>query len=322
MGWLTPYSGVQSEAANTQEIRYWSNQSALVFKELPYERVMTPDGNLDMIKTLLRDGVVMVTNPKTPGVGTLREFANYCFGGLQKDPSRQEPNWKIEKKLSAASISYNPDLRLNNHTEQSLPNHGIPGLCLVFHYAQGSGANTLVDGFAVGEALRERDPEAFELLSTYSNPQERDLLKSRQDANQNHTNSLYLSSCKPIFQLDAKGRIVRVQYNEVFRVPSEIPFDKFKDWYSAYIKFAEMIHSPEFERNVPMSEGVITVVHNWRVLHGRAGSRDGSASMLQSEDRVLVGGTITRENLFSRARALLRQTKGVELFGPSLRSSL
>lgn len=44
-------------------------------------------------------------------------------------------------------------------------------------------------------------------------------------------------------------------------------------------------------------------MHNWRVLHGRAGG-------VASSDRMVVGGTITREAFYSQARRLTREKRG------------
>ena len=41
------------------------------------------------------------------------------------------------------------------------------------------------------------------------------------------------------------GNLVRVQFNEVFRTPSTVPFEKFEDWHRAYLLWNEMIHGPE-----------------------------------------------------------------------------
>ena len=51
-----------------------------------------------------------------------------------------------------------------------------------------------------------------------------------------------------------------------------------------------------------MHAGRFFLMNNWRVLHGRAGG-------LASSDRVLVGGTITREAIYSQARRLLRERR-------------
>ena len=318
--WVKPFTGVP-DAPAPSTINHWRGQTG--GGEIPamqWTDVMTPEGNLEMLKHLLAGhGAVRVVTKgmSEAGVTTLLRFSDFTCNGLQKDPSRAEANWLIVRKENAASVSYNPSTRLNNHSDQSLPNYGIPALLLVFHYAEGWGANTLVDSFAAAEDLRREDPEAFHLLSTYGNDQERDLLASRQDAKQGHTASLCLTSAAKIIQLDSAGGVKRIQYNEVFRTPLSVPFEHFKAWYAAYLKFGRMLESRDYEREMPMDTGDIMIVNNWRVLHGRAGSRDGVTDIGKiSPDRCLVGGTVTRENAFSRARALLKEVEDVQLFGP------
>ena len=58
-------------------------------------------------------------------------------------------------KDSAQSVSYAQTVRLNNHTDQSVPAHGIPGLLLVVNCVSGTGCSRLVDGYAVAEAPRD-----------------------------------------------------------------------------------------------------------------------------------------------------------------------
>jgi len=65
-----------------------------------------------------------------------------------------------------------------------------------------------------------------------------------------------------------------------------------------------------------MQAGDIIVVQNWRVMHGRDGARDGSKSNLQSPDRVITGGTVTRENIYCAARQLSQIVKGQRFYGP------
>ena len=72
--------------------------------------------------------------------------------------------------------------------------------------------------------------------------------------------------------------------------------------YAAFSKFVELVHSPEYERSVPMEKGHLLVMNNWRTLHGRAGGQ-------ASTDRHVVGGTILREAVYSRARALLDEVR-------------
>jgi trimethyllysine dioxygenase len=81
------------------------------------------------MQSLMRDGVVLVDEvPECSDASELLDFVYRVLGGMQKDPARDEPNWKITKKSGATSISYAHDKRLINHTDQSIPPHGVPGL--------------------------------------------------------------------------------------------------------------------------------------------------------------------------------------------------
>jgi len=305
--WLEPYSGYPGvKAPPVADMKLWTGSDGGDFPRFSMpELAARTDVQLDLMKALVRHGCVIVEDmPDTDDAEILKDFATTYVGALQKDPAREEANWKIAKKENAQSISYNADLRLNNHTDQSIPSHGAVGLLLAVHYIQGHGYNTLTDGIATGEALRQKNPEAFKLLTTYCLDAERDYIASRVDADQKHTDSLLISTKYPMLQTDDQGALWRVQYNEVFRTPSTIPFDAFPQWYAAYKEYADMLHSPEFQRTMEMKKGQLLLVQNWRVLHGRAG--------IQSPSRTLVGGTITRENFYSKACSALQRQHGVQ----------
>jgi alpha-ketoglutarate-dependent taurine dioxygenase len=308
--WLEPYSGYDKvPAPDPSSKKLWKNEGIDAngaqilsdpFPHVDYDSVCSSDHeNLDMLQTLMEHGVVIIDNvPAAQDGSMVRSFADKCLGGMQKDPSRSDANWVIQRKESAVSVSYAQSNRLNNHTDQSVPAHGIPALLLAVHYVAGTGVNTLVDGYAAAEALRERDPAAFHMLSNYGNCQERDFVRSRVDSVQEGTQGMLISTKKPIIQLDDNGNVVRVQFNEVFRTPSTVPFTEFQDWYRAYSMWNEMIHSPEFEVEVPINEGHILVVDNWRVLHGRSGKQI-------SPNRCIMGGTVVREAFHSKAIQLM-----------------
>ena len=309
--WLEPFTGFpDARAQRADEWRPFYGDAAADGGDawpprFEHADVMRDDAaHLALLRALLRDGAVLVEN--VPPEGDSRDAARELhaavgrlLGGLQKDPTRAEANWKIVKKADASSISYDPAKRLYQHTDSSIPPHGVPGLALSMHYVAGFGANTLTDGFAVARDLKARDARAFELLATYGYDGERDFAASRKDSTQSHAAGLVVRRKHPVFALDARGELSRVQYNEVFRTPLSLPFDVFREWYQAFSTFVGMLHSDEYQRTVEMTEGTILLMNNWRTLHGRAGGR-------ASPDRHLVGGTITRENVYSVAMQLSR----------------
>ena len=265
--WLRGYSGFSDAPAPDLSLKtLWKNQKLLdPFEHRDFNAVTTSDSaNLELLQAVMEHGVVIMDNvPQSGDSRVLLDFVNNCLGGMQKDPAREEPNRVIQKKANAMSVSYAQERRLNNHTDQSVPAHGIPALLLVVNYVEGTGSNTLVDGYAVAQAMRSRHPEAFNLLSTYGNCQERDFVKSRVDSSQTGTQSMLLATRQPIIQTDSKGDLVRIQFNEVFRTPSTVPFEKFEQWYEAYLLWNEMIHGPEFEVEVPISQGQMLILDNW-----------------------------------------------------------
>lgn len=309
--WLDPFTGYpDAPGQHPSQIDYFKNEDGVVFPSYDHDAVMTdPKLKLDVMRELMRVGAVLIDDVPENEVDstTLHAFVDDVLGGMQKDPCRDERNWKIVKKADASSISYDPEKRLNNHTDQSVPPWGgTPALVLIMHYQKGSGCNTLVDGFKVAEDIRAADPEAFEMLTSYGSNQTRDFVSSRKDTTQSLNASLCVHKREPIIQIDDAGTIVRVQYNEVFRTPLELPFDVFPKWYAAYTKWVTMLHDQKYEVEVDMHAGKMLIFHNWRTLHGRAGGK-------ASKDRTLIGGTVTREAFYSRATELLEETAGYDV---------
>ncbi len=313
--WLEPYTGFPEARATLPDERISWNEfqveedGCVKFKRYQHKDLMEDDSSvlLGMIRTLLSEGVVLIDgmpdeSNKEDAAGSLLEFVSHTLGGMQKDPTRSEPNWKIVHKPGSSSISYNPVKRLNQHTDSSIPPHGIPALVLGMHYVKGYGANTLTDGFEIANILKKENPEGYELLCKYGYDGERDFAASRVDSTQEIAKGLVINRRHPIFLNDQNGNLTRLQYNEVFRMPSTLPFDIFLKWYEAFSRFCELAHSAQYQQTVPMKEGTLLLMNNWRVLHGRAGGR-------ASPDRHVVGGTILRESVYSRAMQLSRHLK-------------
>ena len=96
-------------------------------------------------------------------------------------------------KLHTYSNSRRVQTGLNQHTDSSIPPHGLPALCLLMHYARGTGTNTFTDGFAVARQLQREDPEGYHLLTKYGYDAERDFVASRVDSPQVGHEHVYTS---------------------------------------------------------------------------------------------------------------------------------
>ena len=342
---LDPASDANLRCIQTMlKVRTWAclRASGTCVRLPPCAALPIPSASRKLCMLTLQVGCVAIDGCEDAGEIALRHLADNAFGGLQKDPTRDIANWKIVRKDGATSVSYDHLKRLNQHTDSSIPPHGVPALCLLMHYAQGSGTNTFTDGFAVAGQLKVEDPEGYHLLTKYGYDAERDFVASRVDSPQAYNRGLIVSTQQPLLQLDDTGALKRIQYNEVFRTPLTLPYDVFPKWYRAFSRFVELVHSEEFERKVrahappasptcspplccspaacarkgrvhsfsstsrpaqvPMTKGRFFLMNNWRVLHGRAGGT-------VSSDRMLVGGTITRESIYSQARRLLREKR-------------
>ena len=176
-------------------------------------------------------------------------------------------------------------LPLTNHTD--LVNwEQPPGFQFLhcFHNHASGGESTLVDGYAVADALRDRDPEAFDVLS-------RTAVIFRY-----HDEGRDLRAKAPIIAFDYDGNLEQIRFNfGIFAVQS-LAAEKQASLYAAYRTFAEMLQSDEFMIRFRLNSGELLVIDNWRVLHGRTGFDPSTGT------RHLQGCYVDRDELFSRWR--------------------
>jgi gamma-butyrobetaine dioxygenase len=127
------------------------------------------------------------------------------------------------------------------------------------------GDNTLVDAFAVAEALRESAPAKFEILTRQP------VLFTFGDAEARFEHEA------PVVALDVRGEVEAVRYSTRAAAPFDLPDDLVEPYYDAYRTFGRMLVSPEFQIVFKLLPGDLFIVDNRRVLHGRTGyTGDGS----------------------------------------------
>jgi len=135
----------------------------------------------------------------------------------------------------------------------------VPGVQLLHCLANETtgGLSTLVDGHAVGEALRLRDPEAFRVLSTTP-------IRFRyRDA------VTELTASAPPIELDVSGRIKTIYFSPRLDFVPLLPPEELSAYYRARRVFDHLLRTAEFELRFLLNGGDLVMFDNCRLLHGR-----------------------------------------------------
>lgn len=177
-------------------------------------------------------------------VGHLRETN---FGLTFEVVSKPDPN---NLAYTSVALPLHTDL-----TNQELP-PGYQFLHCLANEADGGGS-IFCDGAAVAEDLRNRDPEAFEVLSTVTVPF------------RFHDATTDIRSRKAVITLDSDGNVSEVCFNAHIADVVDLEPALIRPFYRAYRLFMEMTRSPEYGIALKLAGGEMVVFDNRRVLHGR-----------------------------------------------------
>ena len=253
------------------------------------EATQSDSGRLEML-TLLRDyGLVLVkggpVSPQTiedvaARVGCIHESL------MLKRVSNIVTNQKVK-------LITDTPMRIWPHTDQCY-RHSPPGItffqCLETA-ADGGGASTMADGFAIAEHLRQTDPEAFRLLSTVPQRFQRHLPNETAQYADSH-----------IISLDIDGDVTGIRYaHRVTAAPLSVSEELIEPMYRAIRKLVELMKSEEFVVSFVIEPGDTLAFDNHRVLHGRT-EYDASRGR-----RHLLRCEVDREEHHSNLRLLLRK---------------
>ncbi|SEN36710.1 TauD/TfdA family dioxygenase [Halomonas caseinilytica] len=241
-------------------------------------------GEREWLTALLRDGLVLLEDGPLADeevsrlaerIGPLRATN---FGARFDVRSKPNPN-------NAAYTA----IGLPLHTD--LPNwRQPPDIQLLYcleNDAEG-GESTFTDGFAAAEALRERSPEAFRLLS--ETPIDFRFQDDEHD----------IAWRAPIITLDHNGQLLEIRFNNWIRDSLRLPLEQADAWYRAYREFWDLVHDPRQRLEFSLLPGQMIAFDNRRVLHGR------NAFNPNSGRRHLQGTYLDLDLLESRLRVLAR----------------
>lgn len=286
-GWLRAHAydeqSREERRAHTAHSRLWdSNLQLPVFE---YQALMDdPEALLQWLLALRDTGLTHVRGaPTEPGslaliarrISFIRESN---FGVL----------FNVQSKADADSNAYTA---FNLPLHSDLPTRELqPGLqflhCLV-NDAVG-GESIFVDGFAIADALRREDPEAF--LTLCETPVE---FRNKD----RHSDYRCLA---PIIALDALGRVAEIRMANFLRGPFDTSVQQMPRLYHAYRRFIAMTREARFRVIRRLDPGQLWCFDNRRTLHAR------NAFDPSSGARHFQGCYIDRDELLSRILVLQR----------------
>lgn len=205
----------------------------------------------------------------------LQQFLIYGFIILQGVPSERgqvlkvgaqfgfarETNFgslfDVRSTLAASDLAYT-SVHLDPHTDNPYrsPVPGIQLLHCLINETTG-GLSTLVDGFAVAEALRREDPAAFRILS------ETPVRFRYQDP------STELTASAPPIELDVTGAVRTIHFSPRLDFVPLMPPERLSDYYRARRAFDHRLRGDEFQIEFLLQSGDLVMFDNCRLLHGR-----------------------------------------------------
>ncbi len=226
--------------------------------ELPRARWRSAPGESELfswLEAFLDRGFVIFEGvPTEPGavlkVATRFGFVRETnFGAL----------FNVRSTPEATDLAYT-SVALDPHTDNPYraPVPGIQLLHCLINETSG-GLSTLVDGFAVAQALRSEQPQAFEILS--NTPVRFKYI----DAGTELT-----ASAAPI-ELDVTGALKAIHFSPRLDFVPLFAAAQLDAYYRARRMFDYRLRAPQYEIRFLLKTGDLVMFDNCRLLHGRTG---------------------------------------------------
>lgn len=271
------------------ECQYWGSE--LQLPTLDFDDVLKYDEYAyKWLATLKKVGIVRLTGASDKRgeiikLGKRIGFLYLTFYGH---------TWQVQDKIDANNVAYTTG-KLSFHTDYPALHHP-PGVQLLHCIKQTvtGGDSEIVDGFNVCQKLKEKNPRAFQILSS--------TFVDFTDIGVDYCDFSVQSKHK-IIELDDKGQVVRINFNNATRdTIFDIPVERVQPFYAALKEFVDLMNSKEFKFTFKMNPGDVITFDNWRLLHGRR-----SYEAKTEISRHLEGAYADWDVVMSRLR-ILRQS--------------
>jgi alpha-ketoglutarate-dependent taurine dioxygenase len=264
----------------------WMGQPAEAFAWCDYtEWIANPASREDWLYYVGRDGLAFLRHvPTEEGAGKaalVRIAASISVAG-QTNQSRL---FDISDAPEASNHGYKiPVPRVYTDHPYRDP---VPGFQLLhcLSAAGHGGESVFVDGMAVAERLRARDPEAFATLSQLP------IL----------FDELGLATERTMLEVDTQGEFRAIYYDDRSIAPLRLKGPHLKKYYAAYRQLAELLQDPARAVGHRLQPGDLVLFDNTRILHRHAPFSDGA--------RHFQGYHLDADGLFSELALLSRRER-------------
>lgn len=265
------------------DITTWNAaEIAAHFPQISYAALMADDAGLETCLDLLaRFGFCFVEGtPATPeGTQSVATRIAYIretiFGGY----------WDFTANLQHKDTAYT-SLAIGPHTDGTY-SFDAPGYQMlhVLKFDGQGGENVFVDAFRIAEIMQAETPELYRVLTEIEVPGQYI----------DHERGIHLMARRPLFRLDATGRLAQVSFNNHDRAPFALEPSRQALFAAAYATFARHASDRALQYRRRLEPGSLALFDNWRLLHARDAYRG---------VRRLAGAYLNKEDVESRLRVL------------------
>lgn len=238
------------------ELTFWTAGFSETIPAADYSAYQMNDGVLHKwLSDVRRFGFAKLLNGPTTPQSLLDVIARFGFV--------RETNYgawfEVRSEVNPVNLAYT-GMGLQAHTDNPYRDP-VPTLQLLYcleNTVEG-GESLLVDGFMAANRLKNENPKAFELLSSFN-------ARFAYEGEE----GVALRSKRPMIELDPEGNVIAVRFNNRSCAPLvDIPFDRMSAYYEAYRAFGKIIDDPEMAVKFKLEAGECFLVDNTRVLHAR-----------------------------------------------------
>lgn len=217
--------------------------------------INTAAGRVALTRALIEDGIAIVTgmDPSDESLPNLVE----AIGPVT--PSGEGLFFNVRVEINPTNLAFTAG-PLEMHTdlpgEEAAP--GVQFLHCIENTVDG-GASLFLDGIAVAMALKDEDPDAFDLLATHKIP-----FFYRHD-------KIDYQSHQRVIETDQNGNVTGVTISQHLQDTMDLPQELLDTYYPAFIKFIRMMQEDRFVMKFCSEAGNCVVFDNHRIVHGREG---------------------------------------------------